>query len=220
MLSKLRKLLFENRCAGCGLILQDHEDEICGLCLDKLVKNSSIKTIGNSYYIWDYTELFRKIIFKFKFYGKKSTGDVFSTLIYEKIRYIIEKEKIDIVIPVPIHSKRKNNRGFNQAEEILKGCQIEYVTAERVRHTRHMWGILSEEKRKKNITNSFKIKNIEKIKGKNILIFDDIITTGNTAEELTQILQRGTDGVRVKTMALAAGRYFKSKCKGVYEDGV
>lgn len=219
MLLHLKKLLFENKCAGCRKILKLDEDEICETCLKKLMVNSSVKKIGSSYYIWEYSDLFKQIIFRFKFFAKKSTGDIFSTIIYDKIRYIIEKEKIDIIIPVPIHSRRKNKRGFNQAEEILSGCGIEFLKVKRIKNTKHMWGMLSAEQRRENISNCFDIKDKEKINGKNILIFDDIITTGNTAEELTRELQRGTDGVRVITMALAAGRYFKSKCKGVYEDG-
>ncbi|GAI10987.1 unnamed protein product, partial [marine sediment metagenome] len=105
------------------------------------------------------------------------------------------KKKIDLIIPVPLHKNDLRKRGFNQS--ILLGRVIgnyfsipvgkkvlikEKLTPFQVN--------LSKKEREKNILRAFSVEKPEEIKGKNILILDDVFTTGATVEECTKELMK------------------------------
>ena len=100
--------------------------------------------------------------------------------------------QIDLVVPVPLHKKRFVERGFNQAKliakivarEIDKPCQ-EFVI--RSRHTLQQ-AKLKREDRLKNVKNAFVIEN--NIDG-NVLLIDDVFTTGSTLQECAKVLKKG-----------------------------
>lgn len=102
---------------------------------------------------------------------------------------------IDIIIPIPLTRKREWNRGYNQSEEIAKGIsrytKIPIVTnaVKRTRFTQSQTHLKSEQ-RKQNVENAFKLLKPSLIKGKHILLVDDIITTGATAYSCAKELQK------------------------------
>ena len=78
-------------------------------------------------------------------------------LVKEEFYYVLKREKIDVVVSVPVSRKRKNERGYNQVDEILNFLKVNYVQLERIKNTKKMAGILNEEDRNKNIKGAFKI---------------------------------------------------------------
>ena len=129
-------------------------------------------------------------------------------------RIILKNEKIcgllkkyDIIIPVPIHKKRKAQRGYNQtqliASKISKYVGIKLCDDVLIKSKNTIaQSKLNKNKRKQNIKGAFKILNSEKIQGKNILLFDDIYTTGSTVNECSKILTRaGAKRIGVLTIA-------------------
>ncbi len=111
-----------------------------------------------------------------------------------------------LIIPIPLHSKKERERGFNQAFLIARAVRqsletrftklsevglphIETGNLARVRNTKSQTETKNYEKRKENVTGCFKIKNPEVIAGKNVLLVDDVFTSGATMREAVQTLK-------------------------------
>lgn len=104
--------------------------------------------------------------------------------------------KIDLILPVPLHSLKKAERGFNQSFYIAKG--ISSVTRYSVSQSILKRNRYTESQTKKNMieraenmAHAFSVRNQEKIKGKNILLVDDVLTTGATLRECGKVLKAG-----------------------------
>ncbi len=104
--------------------------------------------------------------------------------------------QIDLIVPVPIHHLKKAERSYNQSDYIVKGLskslRIPYSTKsiKRTRHTESQTK-LKMKARAQNVADAFDVRNPKKISGKNILIVDDIITTGATIQECGRALVKG-----------------------------
>lgn len=115
----------------------------------------------------------------------------------------------DAIIPVPLHPKKEKERGFNQAQllgrELAKRKQIELIEDRLVKVNRTPpQTSLEAKEREKNLKGAFQVKNGEKIKGKVVLLVDDVFTTGSTLQECSLALRKaGALEVRALTVAQA-----------------
>ena len=134
----LRFLLFDNTCSYCHKRL-DREGYICSKCLEKLKKEAFLKNKENFYYIFIYEKAIRQIISDYKLRNRKDLARDLAFLIKKPIFQLIEREKIDIIIPVPISEEREIERGFNQIETLLEYLHIKYKKIERIKNTKHMY---------------------------------------------------------------------------------
>lgn len=175
----------------------------------KLLNQKKLRKLNNIYYIWDYNTEFKKLIFSYK-YGKKiALSKLIAELIREEFEFVLKKERIDLVVSVPVSAKRKNERGFNQVDEILKALNVSFVQLKRNRNTKKMHKILDEDLRIENVRNSFIIDKGIDFSNKNILLVDDIITTGATLREIRRSIEGGSRKVDVSVFCLAAAREIK-----------
>jgi len=117
--------------------------------------------------------------------------------------------KADIMTPVPLHPKRKKKRGFNQAQVIaeelarLKGIEFEERVLVKVKNVLPQT-FLEIENRKKNVSGAFCVVDKDKIKGKIVILVDDVYTTGSTVKECSTVLREaGAKEVRALTLAQA-----------------
>ncbi len=140
----------------------------------------------------------------FKFYGFKSISKCFGDLLAR----IIENNQIkaDIIIPVPVSKRRHFVRGYNQsfliADTTSKLTQIKIENSVLIKsRDNHKQSLLSLEERIENTKNVFEVKNSEKIRNKNVILIDDIYTTGATVNECSRILKNaGAKSVIVLTV--------------------
>ena len=192
IISTFRGVLFKNRdiisgreLVGEGIVSAETESR-----LENLKK---LRKLNNIYYIWDYNEEFKKLIFSYKYNRKKSLAKLIARLIEEEFKFIIQKEKIDFIVSVPINKKRENERGYNQVDEILKHLNVNYVEIKRIKNTEKMHKLLNEKLREENIRGSFRIESDFDFKNKKILLVDDIITTGATLKEIKSSILNDID---------------------------
>ncbi|RRD41109.1 ComF family protein [Leptotrichia sp. OH3620_COT-345] len=184
---------------------------------NRLLQLKKLRQLNNIYYIWDYNDDFKKMIFSYKYKRKKKLAELIARLINEEFRFILQRERIDLIVSVPINKKRKSERGYNQVDEILKCLNIRYIQLKRVRNTEKMHKLLNEELRIKNIKGSFSVNKNVDFKNKRILIVDDIITTGSTLREIKKSILEAADGKEKKSsgetiisvFCLAAAREIK-----------
>ena len=213
----IKSLLFKNKdiISGEEIVEYTKNKIINDETEKKLLEIKKFRKLNNIYYVWDYNEYFKKLIFNYKYKRKKKISKLIAELIYKEFYYVLEKEKIDIVISVPINKKRKNERGFNQVDEILKALNINYIEIERIKNTKKMHKILDEELRKENVKGSFTINKKIDLANKNILLVDDIITTGATLKEIKNsiLINLKSKDINISVFCLAAAQVIK-KNKG------
>lgn len=207
----LLELVYPNVCGFCNKICKN---ELCNRCKNKIKKyeiNIIIKP-QNRYFeelisIFKYEGIIREKIIQYKFGDKAYMNNTFAKIILKNEKICGLLKKYDIIIPVPIHKKRKAQRGYNQtqliANKISKCLNIKLCNNVLVKNKNTIaQSKLNKKKRVQNIKGAFKILNSEKIKGKDILLLDDIYTTGSTANECSKILKKaGAKTVGVLTIA-------------------
>lgn len=154
-----------------------------------------------------YDEFSKALITKFKYSDKTYIAKYFADLMFNQAREILPG--IDIIAPVPLHKLRLMKRKYNQAALIanhfakLSGKKIINDLLIRVKNTKAQSG-LNKKLRSKNIAGAFVLnkKYLPEILGKNILLIDDVITTGATIDACSRVLKKGkVDKVYVVTLA-------------------
>lgn len=124
---------------------------------------------------------------------------------------IVKLELADpvLVVPVPLHSSKNRQRGFNQAEMIARAAlkrmpesfALESKVLTRVRPTVSQIG-LTRPQRRENMRGAFKVVHPNKVSGRSVLLVDDVLTTGTTASECARVLRKaGAEKVWVATVA-------------------
>lgn len=192
-------LIYPNVCGICDKLC---DDDICKKCEIKLNDISKIKIdrYTNKYfkkhlYIFKYEGIIKERLIKYKFNERNYIYKAF-------VKFMLKNKKIcdflknyDIIIPVPIHTKRRMERGYNQsaliAKEISKEIQkIDYLEDVLIKKINNKpQSTKNKSERKNNVIGAYYMKNKEKINNKKILLLDDIYTTGNTVNECCKILQ-------------------------------
>jgi competence protein ComFC len=199
-------------CPGCNKKLSSKEEPVCKECLSSifipdqsLLKNefnrkfASTKIITDFYstYIFESDKTLQNIIHALKYAKKFSIGTYLGKILSEGI--VARNWSIDIVIPVPIHHLKKAERGYNQSDFIAKGIgkslKIPYSVnlVKRTRYTESQTG-LDASNRAKNVENAFKVRKPKEIRNKNLLLVDDVITTGATTLECAKVLMNSGAG--------------------------
>lgn len=146
------------------------------------------------------------IISRFKYHGQTTSLKSFRA-IQQLLPGLTELNQPDLIIPVPLHPERLRKRGFNQALLLARALYpehrrlIDFKVLERHRYTEPQTG-LSGKIRRQNLKKAFRVKDEEVVKGKRVLLIDDVFTTGTTVNECAKVLKRaGAKEVQVLTMA-------------------
>jgi len=155
-----------------------------------------------------YEGVLKELIHSFKYQGKDYLGSTLSKLMNEFIQeYNLPMDFIDFIIPVPLHKTRLREREFNQAEILAKFIagqfhkELACQQLQRQRYTPSQTE-LTPQQRLRNVQNSFSVTQNYAFKSKNILLIDDVFTTGATASWAAYALkQAGANIVFVLTLA-------------------
>lgn len=188
--NKTAPRILNNFCIRCG---QPHPKEGTGLCLSCSTANfyfekarSSLKFEGNT----------QKAIHKFKYARYKFLAKPFAEFLFDTFQS--NDWDIDLIAYVPLYPTREKSRGYNQskllAEELSKLTHIPvFHDIVRLKDTPTQTH-LSRRERKKNVEDCFKVNQKSKIKDKNILLIDDVFTTGSTCDAISKQLKTSHAG--------------------------
>lgn len=195
----------QSSCLCCGRFFEGSaEPHLCQDCLEKRPPFTIHRSYGR------YKGPLKDAILLYKYRHFQVLGGEFARLIFRRLG---KKENIwwkaDVIIPVPLHPKRKKKRGFNQAQVIaaglarFKGMKLEEGVLVKVKNVLPQT-FLETEEREKNVSGAFSVVNKEKIKGKTVILVDDVYTTGATVRECSMVLKKaGAREVRALTLAQA-----------------
>lgn len=204
--------LFPKKCLKCGAQIKDglicekcftniniNNSFFCGKCKARLNMQQKICHKDFPYILGAASsyndETVKMLIHYLKFKGIRDAGKPIAEILIKYISNMNINLENYIVIPVPLSKKRERERGFNQSEIISKiFCEnfklhLENKSLFRNRHAPPQSSIKDGKKRKINVKGCFSIQNIENIKNKNIILIDDVTTSGATFYEATIALK-------------------------------
>lgn len=191
-------------CLRCALALglDSPSAGLCGQC------QSNPPAFAHCYPIGDYSFPLRQMIARFKFQGHFNIGHVLSQMLARRLRPEFSGKAPDLLIPIPLHSARLRERGFNQSIEIVRHLSRHFGTpyapnyCKRIRASKPQRG-LSASERKANVQGIFKISpQAIRIKPRHIVIVDDVVTTMATVNAIACLLQKeGVERIDVACIA-------------------
>ncbi len=190
-------------CSYCGRAFSSgSDDHLCGDCL------KSSWNFDKARSIFAYEEIIAGLIHGLKYSGNMTGLETFQHL--SRQSPVSDDLSIpDLILPVPLHIKRLRVRGFNQALLLAKKLfpeekeKIKYDILLRQMDTPTQTG-LSGKQRRENLKHAFIVKRPSEITGRNILILDDVFTTGSTVNECAKVLKTaGCRRVEILTICRA-----------------
>lgn len=222
-LSGFFRLFYPRVCAVCGADLVSGEKVFCISCLYKIPltrfwndKENIVAQIfwgrvnienACAYFYFAKGSKYRPLLHKLKYKGEREIGTQLGLQFGQELKKSDLYKDIDFVVPVPLHPKKLRIRGYNQAEAIAEGIALGLGTNLSTTHlvrteftetqTRK-----SRAERVKNVAEAFAIANSEELKGKHLLLVDDVVTTGATLEACAAKLLE-VEGCRISIAALA-----------------
>lgn len=223
MIKDLISLIYPQACVICPGDLADGEQFICSECRYHLPKTGFHHLADNpvakhfwgrvpveaatAYFYFNKGLKVQELVHHVKYRGKKDLGIFLGNMFGAELKASPFAEKINIVIPVPLHEKKLKRRGFNQSYVIARGiaealgAHCAPATVKRAIATDTQTR-KSRIKRWENVEDKFEVTDAEAIKDKHILLVDDVVTTGSTLEACAQAILK-VPGTHVSIAALA-----------------
>ncbi len=202
-------LVYPRSCCGCAGVLVTGEEHLCGFCRVEMPRTDfylhrenqltrrfwgrvPIQT-GTSLYYFQKGGRVQRVVHQFKYRGNIALGVFLGRLLGLSLNKSDAYGGLDMIIPVPLHPARERSRGFNQSEVICRGIS-------EAMNIPHVAGLLVREeetetqtrkdrfRRWENVSEVFKTPDVDALRNKNILLVDDVVTTGATLEACVQAL--------------------------------
>lgn len=215
----LLNLLYPQNCLICSHKINDFKiSSICGNCNDRIKINSDPYCIESgsgdfafdrAFYASTYGDAIKRCICLFKYEGKTQLANPLGKLMVDFANKNINAHEIDLIVPVPLHPKKLRERQFNQsgvlATYLAKRLNKKIVKnkVKRIKYTMPQTELKRDE-RIKNVDGAFLAKDGPDLKGKTILLIDDVFTTGATLHECAKAL-KNAGAKKVVAFALARG---------------
>ncbi|MBU3968634.1 hypothetical protein KJ991_00230 [Patescibacteria group bacterium] len=167
-------------------------------------QKADISDDKNSYSIFSYEDsLIRDMVHFLKYKRNERVAEIFAEILYSELLEKLSEMKIfknfdkPVLIPVPLSKKKMRKRGFNQIEFILEEFkkidtqnffETDFKSLIKTKDTLSQTAVKNRRRRMENIRNCFGVSDVEKIRGRNIILIDDVLTTGATMRETKNVL--------------------------------
>lgn len=216
-------LLFPRICYGCGNHLQRNENLICTECfvliprtnyhlqkenpLSKIFWGRCLIESAAAFSFYNKGSRIRNLIHNLKYRGIEEIGYELGRIYGLVLKQSGFTDSIDLIIPVPLHPSKKRVRGFNQSEAISAGLGAATGLPVSTSSVQRVLASSTQTKRSRydrwiNVEGIFKVTDPDSVKGRHVLLVDDVITTGSTMEScINELLE--TEGVKVSVVAIA-----------------
>lgn len=221
----LISIIFPERCPFCGAVI-DYKSIFCDECGKEILwtsKHSVCLRCGKIDCICKrepfldrmYVPLFyegkvRDAVINFKFNGRKAYSRQLAKLISAFIVKENPEYDFDVIIPVPMTKKDVRKRGYNQSQLLAKfigenlGIKTDFSSLVKVKQTQKQHETQNKEIRAKNLKGAFEV--CGDLKGKKVLICDDVITTGSTIKEVSAVLKKaGVSSLSAAVLSTVSG---------------
>lgn len=189
-------------CQVCGKPLVSQESITCGACISDEPAFKQARSFGL------YEGTLKEAINLLKYHGIKRLAKPLSHLLLK-----IKIPSVDAILPIPLYKRRLRERGFNQSALLANylakssGIPLSLNSLTKVKDIMPQVRLGAKE-RKKNPKNAFKVKDKELIQGKELLLIDDVFTTGATVRECSKVLKKaGAKEIYVITLAHGTGDF-------------
>ncbi len=209
---RLLDLIYPRKCVLCREILHKEETDLCKRCRLETPRyycfGRKLPRIADFTAVWYYEDQVRESLIRYKFGNVRSYASAYGR--FAAMRIMEDLGPADIITWVPVSARRKWQRGYDQVELIAKVVGLELgipcePLLKKVRHNRPQSSLEKAEQRRANVLGVYQPLQIERIRGRRILLIDDILTTGATASECARVLL--TAGAKeIIFAAVAAGR--------------
>lgn len=189
-------LLFPNKCPVCGEIIGEN-DEFCPSCPEKFTVyhgNFRVENADGYTASFEYNDAISPAIMLLKDGVCGNAAYALGNSLARTITNSCFADEFDLIIPVPMHKKDKLKRGYNQAEliarEVSHKLNVQLCTKAVVKARKTLTQkALTAKERAENLSEAFAVAAPELIRGKSVLLIDDVCTTGSTLKELTKLLK-------------------------------
>ncbi len=220
----LRRLFYPRVCVLCHLALVKSEKHLCVYCLKKLPKARLVDPTENAVFkvfrgriplgqagaflVFRSGGITRQLLHEIKYRDNRNLAVWMGEMYGEELLKSGIKPA-DCIIPVPLHRKKQKQRGYNQSEAFAQGLGAKMnipvnTTALQRRTFTQTQTRKSRWDRWRNVEDVFFISNPEEIKGKSIMLVDDVVTTGATMEACARTLQlAGAQRIDIHSIAYA-----------------
>lgn len=201
---ELRDWAAKPKCPVCGRpVPPKGRVTLCGDCQSQPPPFEMARAVG------PYEGGLRQAIHLFKYKRRKSLAPLLGGLMLETLQKHSRLLHCDLVLPVPMSRGRLRERGFNQAallaRQVARGLNLPLSDRVLIKGETPPQTGLTRPQREQNLRGSFQVKAPEEIRGKNLLIVDDVFTTGSTVSAMAETLkEQGAAGIFVIILANAA----------------
>lgn len=199
------RLIASPLCPSCGIPYPAGEgsDHLCGPCLLQEPPLAAARSYGV------YEAALHDAVHAFKYGGNLTLGERLGRLMADRDYPLFRIEDYELIVPVPLHPRRLRQRGFNQsvllAREVSRrrGVPMDFQALRRIVDTDSQAGLKRGE-RQSNMKKAFSVPDPGRIRGRRILLVDDVHTTGSTLGECAgTLLKGGAEAVGALTLARA-----------------
>lgn len=198
------RLIFPSECALCSEVLEIYEHGLCSTCQSRLDTiafspedapfDPKIKGLSQAWSLYPYQSPAKEVLSELKFNKKRWLVQTFRTSLMRALDWIRSETAIDVILPVPIDRNRLFQREFNQSEILARLAssllRIPLQTNLVKRFSTPAQSSLGRHARQVNLYGAFDLKSPQNLHAKNVLLVDDIFTTGATIEAAAENLKK------------------------------
>lgn len=217
MFQRILTLLFPQKCVLCKGLLSKEETDFCHNCRQNAPEfgksNLKLSFLAGWTAVWYYKDTVRGSLRRYKFSGRRSYAPAYGRVLAMKLQ-TAHLTEYDVLTWVPVSPLRRLRRGYDQVELLARAVGNELATPplktlRKIRNTPPQSSIRDISQRRANVLGAYRIADAQAVRGKRVLLLDDIITTGATASECARVLL--TAGAKEVFCAAVAAAHHNTK---------